>query len=110
FLFTEDAPRHAGPLQPAAAETGEVGETVYYQRLNVCDLESGKVRPVSPADLYVYEYDWSPDGKQCVVSAAHGSGDNNWYLAQLYALTLPSGQIKPILNPGMQIAVPRWSP
>jgi dipeptidyl aminopeptidase/acylaminoacyl peptidase len=110
FLFTENALRDAGPLQPRTVETGEVGETVYYQRLAVCDAESGKVRPVSPPDLYVYEFDWAPDGKQCVLSAAHGSGDNNWYLAQLYALTVASGEVRPILNPGMQIAVPRWSP
>lgn len=110
FLFTENAPRDAGPLQPTTVETGEVGETVYYQRLAVCDVESGKVRPVSPPDLYVYEYDWSPDGKQCVLLAAHGSGDNNWYLAQLYVLAMASGAIKPLLDPGMQIAVPRWSP
>jgi len=109
-LFTENAPRDAGPLQPATIETGEVGETTYYQRLALCDPEAGKVRQVSPADLYVYEYDWSPDGKQCALCAAHGSGDNNWYLAKLYVLTLASEEIKLLLDPRMQIAVPRWSP
>jgi dipeptidyl aminopeptidase/acylaminoacyl peptidase len=110
FLFTENAPRDVGPLQPTTVETGEVGETIYYQRLAICDVEAGKVRQVSPPNLYVYEYDWSPDGKHCVLSAAHGSGDNHWYLAQLYVLTLASGAIEPVLDPGMQIAVPRWSP
>jgi dipeptidyl aminopeptidase/acylaminoacyl peptidase len=110
FFFTENAIREAGPVQAAATETGEVGETVQYQRLTTLDVETGKVQQVSPADLYVYEYDWSPDSKQCVLSAAHGSGDNNWYLAQLYVLTLASGKLQSILRPTMQIAVPRWSP
>lgn len=110
LLFTENAARNAGPLQPATIETGEVGETTHYQRLALCDPESGKVSQVSPADLYVYEYDWSPDGRRCVVCAAHGSGDNNWYLAKLYLLTPASQEIKLLVDPGMQIAVPRWSP
>jgi dipeptidyl aminopeptidase/acylaminoacyl peptidase len=110
FLFTENALRAAGPVQPAVVETGEVGETVQYQRLTTLDLQTGQARQVSPADLYVYEYDWSPDGKHCVLSAAHGSGDNNWYVARLHVLTLDSGKTRSILKPAMQIAVPRWSP
>jgi dipeptidyl aminopeptidase/acylaminoacyl peptidase len=110
FLFTDNPPRGIGPTQPGAVETGEIGETVYYQRLHLVDPESGKVRAVSPPDLYVYEYDWSPDGKQCVLIGAHGSGDNNWYIAQLYVLTLATGECRSILKPAMQIAVPRWSP
>jgi dipeptidyl aminopeptidase/acylaminoacyl peptidase len=110
FLFTDNPPRGIGPTQPGAALTGEIGETVYYQRLHVVEPASGKVQAVSPPDLYVYEYDWSPDGKQCVLIAAHGSGDNNWYIAQLYVLTLATGECRSILKPAMQIAVPRWSP
>jgi dipeptidyl aminopeptidase/acylaminoacyl peptidase len=110
FLFTENALREAGPVQPALVETGEVGQTVQYQRLSTLDLQTGKVRQVSPADLYVYEYDWSPDSKHCVLSAAHGSGDDNWYLAQLHVLSLASGKTRLLLKPDRQIAVPRWSP
>jgi dipeptidyl aminopeptidase/acylaminoacyl peptidase len=110
FLFIEDAPREAGPVQPSLVETGEIGQTIYYQRLSTFDLQTGSVRQASPADLYVYEYDWAPDSQRCVLSAAHGSGDNNWYVAQLHVLTLGSGKCEPILKPAVQIAVPRWSP
>jgi len=109
-LFTENAPRAAGPLQPAAREVGVIDEHVYEQRLSTIDLDSGRVQPVSPADLYVYEYDWSPDGKSFAAIAAHGSGDNNWYIARLYTLSLAAGEMKEVLKPSMQIAVPRWSP
>src|SRR5262249_36914697 len=64
FLFTENALRDAGPVQTALVETGEIGQTVQYQRLSSVDLPTGKVRQGSPVDLYVYEYDWSPDGKR----------------------------------------------
>src|SRR5262245_47338828 len=78
ILFTENAPRAAGPLQPATPETGVIEDHIFEQRLTLVDVASGRVRPLSPADLYVYEYDWSPDGQAFVATAAHGSGDNNW--------------------------------
>jgi dipeptidyl aminopeptidase/acylaminoacyl peptidase len=110
FLFTDNPPRPIGPVQPGAVETGEIDGSTYYQRLNVVDLASGRAQAVSPPDLYVYEFDWSPDGRHCVLSAAHGSGDNHWYVAQLYVLTAATGRCSSILKPAMQIAVPRWSP
>jgi dipeptidyl aminopeptidase/acylaminoacyl peptidase len=110
FLFVDNPPRPIGPVQPGAVETGEIGASTYYQRLTILDVASGNVRPVSPPDLYVYEFDWAPDGRRCVLSAAHGSGDNHWYVAQLFALTPATGACTSILKPAMQIAVPRWSP
>jgi len=109
FLFTENAPR-ANPLMPMAPETGVIAAKVYEQRLTVVDIASGKVRQLSPPDMYVYEYDWSPDGKNFAVIAAHGAGDANWYVAQLYTLAAQGGELRPIYKPRLQIAAPRWSP
>jgi dipeptidyl aminopeptidase/acylaminoacyl peptidase len=110
FLFTENATRQAGPVQPATPALGVIGENLDEQRLAVVDLESGKTRLLSPADLYVYEYDWSPDSKSMAAIAAHGSGDNNWYIARLYTMAVPSGKMTELWKPGFQIARPRWSP
>jgi dipeptidyl aminopeptidase/acylaminoacyl peptidase len=110
FLFTENASRAAGPLQPGAQAAGVVEEDVDEQRLWVLDAASGKGRALSPPDLYVYEYDWSPDGKTFALIAAQGNGDNNWYIARLYTLAADSGKMTSLLKPRMQVAVPRWSP
>ena len=110
ILFTEDAPRMPGPLEPVAAETGVISQRIYNQRINLIDSASGKVRQVSPADLYVYEYDWSPDGKTFVATAAPGPGDDNWYIAQIYTIAIDSGKTTSILKTPMQIANPVWSP
>jgi dipeptidyl aminopeptidase/acylaminoacyl peptidase len=109
FLFTENAPR-ANPLMPMAEETGVIADKVYEQRLAVVEVASSKVRELSPPDMYVYEYDWSPDGKSFAVIAAHGAGDANWYVAQLCTLRAEGGTLQPIYKPKLQIAVPRWSP
>jgi dipeptidyl aminopeptidase/acylaminoacyl peptidase len=110
FLFTENAPRAAGPLMPMTPETGVIENKVYEQRLTTVDVKSGQVRQVSPADMYVYEYDWSPDSKSFALTAAHGAGDANWYVAQLYTLSAEGGAMKLVYKPPLQIAVPRWSP
>jgi dipeptidyl aminopeptidase/acylaminoacyl peptidase len=110
FLFTENAPRVAGPLMPMVPETGVIDAKIYEQRLTLVDLASGKVQQISPANMYVYQYDWSPDGKNFAAIAAHGAGDSNWYVAQLYTLNAEGAQLKSIYKPSLQIAVPRWSP
>ena len=110
LLFTENAPRAAGPLMPMTPETGVVDTKAYEQRLTTVDPASGNVRQLSPPDMYVYEYDWSPDNQRFAVTAAHGAGDDNWYIAQLYTIAADGGAMKPIYRPPLQMAIPRWSP
>ena len=110
ILFTDDALRAAGPLQAMTPETGVVESKIYEQRLTLVDVASGDVRPLSPADMYVYEYDWSPDSKSFAIIAAHGAGDPNWWLAQLYTLGFADEKLTPVYQPHWQMAKPRWSP
>jgi dipeptidyl aminopeptidase/acylaminoacyl peptidase len=109
-LFTENATRAAGPLVAETPQTGEIKEAVTEQRLTVVDVASRSLHQISPADMYVYEYDWSPDGKRFVATAAHGNGDNNWYVAELYTLDTAGADMKSIYKPPLQIASPAWSP
>ena len=112
LLFTQNAERAAGPLVAEKAQTGVIKEAVTEQRLSLVDVATGKLRQISPADMYVYEYDWSPDGKRFVTTAAHGNGDNNWYIAQIYTISAAGGEMKSIYKPPVdsQIAVPAWAP
>jgi dipeptidyl aminopeptidase/acylaminoacyl peptidase len=110
FLFIQNAPRAAGPLQPMTPPSGEIQSQIFEQRLAVADVASGDVHSVSPKDLYVYEYCWSPDGKAWAATAAHGAGDANWWVARLYTIDSASGEARAILKPPMQIAAPAWSP
>ncbi|HEX8984255.1 MAG TPA: prolyl oligopeptidase family serine peptidase, partial [Bryobacteraceae bacterium] len=110
LLFTENAPRAAGPMAPSTPESGVVGARIYNQRIAVVNLDTGAVNQVSPADLYVHEYDWSPDGKTFAATAGPGPGDNNWYISKLYTFDAASGKAAAILKPPLQIAAPCWSP
>src|SRR5262249_37069702 len=110
LLFIENAPRASGPVAPGTPEVGVIEEKIYEQRLTLVDPDSGRARQLTTGDLYVHEYDWSPDGRNFAAVVSHGEGDNNWYIAELYRIPAESGDPKSILKPGMQIAEPRWSP
>ncbi len=109
-LYTEHANRGLGPLAAAAHETGEIEEAVFEQRLALVDLASGRIDPVSAADLYVYEYSWAPSGDHVAIVAARGDGDNNWWRASLYRQDLRGGPMKLLYKPTLQIASPAYAP
>jgi len=107
LLMIEGIPRIAGPLQPMTPLAGVIDDKVYEQRLATIDLASSTLTQVTPADIYIYEYDWTPDGLGWVATAAHGAGDANWYIAKLYAISSQSGAMREIYTPKWQIAEPR---
>lgn len=110
FLYTENLPRAAGPLDPVPPDSGVKAEHIYEQRLALLDITTGKVKQLSPVDMYVYEYDWAPNGKRLAAIAAPGSGDNNWWIARLYTLPAEGGPLLEIYKPALQIEHPRFSP
>jgi dipeptidyl aminopeptidase/acylaminoacyl peptidase len=112
LLFVDHASRAPTPM---AAENKAVGviddlQTSDLQTLSVVAVDTGLTRKITPAGLYVFEYDWSPDGRQFAFTAAPPPGDDNWYIAQLYTQSVAGGAPVPVYKPHWQIALPRWSP
>jgi dipeptidyl aminopeptidase/acylaminoacyl peptidase len=144
FLYVEGATRPPDALAAETPPSGVIGEDhVEIQRVAV--VPAGTSQPAvpsfaTPANLHVFEFEWSPDSKSLAYVAADPPGENNWWVAKLYtqtvaaaAITKPAGAPGPshlgtwdttdptptaILSPtqisgplhGLQIAVPRWSP
>jgi dipeptidyl aminopeptidase/acylaminoacyl peptidase len=109
FLYIEGA-GGGGPLTAAPVTTGVIDTAIHNQRIAVLDVASRELRQVSPANLHIYDYDWSPDDKTFVTTAAPGPGDNNWWIAQIYTIDIAKGNAASIYKPSLQVAVPRWSP
>lgn len=110
FLFVEGSTQETGALTAYKPDSGVVEETIEEQRIAIADLKTGKVRLISPADLFVYDYDWSPDGRTFAAEAAKGSGTNNYWVAELFRIDAGSGETRSIWKPSLQIACPRFSP
>src|SRR2546429_6360075 len=109
FLCIEGA-GGGGPLMAAPVTTGVIDTAIHNQRIALFDTVTGQLHLVSPANLHIYDYDWSPDDKTFVTTGAPGPGDNNWWIAQIYAIDIAKGNATSIYKPSLQVAVPRWSP
>jgi dipeptidyl aminopeptidase/acylaminoacyl peptidase len=110
MLWIEGLTRIPGPTEATMPDSGVVSSQIFEQRLAIVNPANGNVRAISPAPMYVYEFDWSPDSKSLAYLAAPGAGDDNWYVAELYAIDAASGAVKHVLKPPMQAANIRWSP
>jgi len=114
LLVTLGAAKESGATQAGVRQVGEIGETNDEQRIAVFavtgSVAAKDVAPVSPADRYVYEYDWTPDGNGFVATSAIGNGDDNWWVATLDAIDATSGAVRQIAAPKTQIDFPRVSP
>lgn len=121
FLYVPGASRPAGALAAMKAPSGVIGEDgIEVQRIALATLatrEPAEPRLVTPENLHIYEFDWSPDSRALAYSAAEPPGENNWWIARLYTQPL-SGAPHLLLAPahvagplhGLQVALPRWSP
>jgi dipeptidyl aminopeptidase/acylaminoacyl peptidase len=121
FLYVPGATRRASAVAAAKPPAGEIGVTgVEVQRVTSVDVASGALRELTPANLYAYEFDWSPDGSRIAYTAALPPGDNNWWIAKLYVQPAQAeAKARVLADPtstdsgslrSLQIALPRWSP
>jgi hypothetical protein len=75
-----------------------------------CQPAVASCASLSPADTYVYEYNWTPDGRGFVATSAQGNGDSNWWVAKLSYIDAASGALRVIASPAMQLNLPSVSP
>jgi len=110
ILYIADAHREAGALAPGARNVGVIGTVVDEQRLATIDARSGALHLLTPPDVYVYEYGWSPDSGQIAATYATGNGNNNWWIAHLARVDVATGAMHDVLAPNFQMNDPQWSP
>ena len=110
LLATPGARKAAGATQAGVPQVGEIGAASDEQRLAVAPSSGSELRFVSPADTYVYEYGWAPDGRSLVATAAKGDGDDNWWVSRLVAYTTESAPERVLAAPKLQMNYPRVSP
>jgi dipeptidyl aminopeptidase/acylaminoacyl peptidase len=105
-LATPQAHKQVGRTEAGAPSVGLIGGEVDEQRIAV--VEGGALRFASPPNLYVYEYDFLPNGG-FVGTAAEGDGDSQWWVAKLYAFD--AGGARVLFAPGRreQLASPTVS-
>jgi dipeptidyl aminopeptidase/acylaminoacyl peptidase len=110
LLATVSAKKHTGALEAGAPQTGDIGTASDEQRIATVPAQGGELTFASPADTFVYEYDWTPDSRGFVGIAAKGDGDANWWIAELDAFDRAGLGTRLIAHFDLQMAVPRVAP
>jgi dipeptidyl aminopeptidase/acylaminoacyl peptidase len=118
FLYVMGDVHPVSAVSATKAPVGVIGETgVERQRIALLAASGGEARQITPASIFIYEYDWSPRGDRLAYIGAPPPGRDNWWVAKLYTQTI-GGEPQVTLDPasvsgplhGLQIALPRWSP
>ena len=108
LLATVGAHKMTGAIEAGAAQVGEIGESNDEQRIAVLPAKGGALKLVSPADTYVYEFDWAPRQgsssrpRKAMATTIGGSRRSD--------SSSESGAMRNIAAPMMQIELPRVSP
>ena len=63
LLVTQGAHKKAGAVEAGAALVGEIGASEDEQRIAIVAASGGELKLVSPADTYIYEFDWAPTAR-----------------------------------------------
>ena len=89
---------------------GVIDDKVYEQRLTTIDLSTNTLIQITPADVYIYEYDWTPDGQGWVQPPPMAPAMRIGMSQSSIASTRESGEMREIYAPKWQIAEPHISP
>ena len=100
FLYVEGATRPSGSLAAETPPSGVIGEDhVEIQRVALVPADASHPTvpiTVTPPNLHIFEFDWSPDSQSLAYIAADPPGENNWWVAKLYTqLVAPAVIAKP---------------
>lgn len=110
LLVIENASRRGGATEAMTPPSGDVEMQVEEQRIAIVDVMTRALQFATPANMFVYDFDWAPTSLSLVAEATFGSGENNYWIAQLFRFERGDINGRAIYKPALQIAWPRWSP
>jgi dipeptidyl aminopeptidase/acylaminoacyl peptidase len=87
-----------------------VGEDRRLVHLHLAEVESGKTRRLTSGAFSLFAFGWSPDGATIAFSRGPGPTLDDQYRADLYTVTVTSGEMRPlVVRPGLE-NLPAYSP
>ncbi|MGH9414310.1 MAG: prolyl oligopeptidase family serine peptidase, partial [Terriglobales bacterium] len=120
FLYVHGATRLARATASSNPRVGVIGgNDVRPERVAALTIATGALQTLTPASLYVYEFNFSPHGNRITFTAAPPPGDDNWWTAKLYTQSdQPGANPHALVDPAavtgslhdMQMQQPTFSP
>ena len=79
-------------------------------RLWTVHIESDMPMPVTPANLTVWEYAWSPDSRSFALYYSMKPDDNGWYTGQVGLVPAHGGAVQQLTHLTQQVSGLTWRP
>ncbi|HKV86180.1 MAG TPA: S9 family peptidase [Ktedonobacterales bacterium] len=86
-----------------------VNEPDLHQRLWTVSRDGDTPQTVTPANVTIWRYAWSPDSRSFAVYFSTGPNETDWYRGQLGMLPASGGAIRQIAELSRQAAALAWS-
>ena len=81
-----------------------------HQRLWTVRIDSDTPEPITPDGQSIWQYAWSPDGKEFAVYYANGPDETDWYRGQIGLVAAHGGAIRQLTQLTRQACALTWSP
>ncbi|MGI9058153.1 MAG: prolyl oligopeptidase family serine peptidase [Ktedonobacteraceae bacterium] len=81
-----------------------------HQRLWTVRVDSDTPEPITPDGQTIWQYAWSPDGKEFAVYYAIGPDETDWYRGQIGLVSARGGAIHQLTQLTRQACALTWSP
>ena len=81
-----------------------------HRRLWTVRVDNDTPEPVTPDGQSIWQYAWSPDGKQFAVYFTTGSDETDWYRGQIGTVPACGGVIRQVTQLTRQACAMAWSP
>jgi len=81
-----------------------------HRRLWTVRINSDIPEPVTPGGQSIWQYAWSPDGKQFALFFAYDPGQTDWFRGQIGVVMAHGGSIRQLGELSRQASALTWSP
>lgn len=81
-----------------------------YRRLWIVRPDQAIPEPVTPNNVTVWEYTWSPDSQQLALYYSHGPDETDWYHSEVGVISRDGGAVRQLTNLTWQARGLAWSP
>ena len=81
-----------------------------HTRLWSVPLAGGQPEPVTPANLTVWDFAWSPDGASFALYFGEGPDETDWYRGQVGVVAAGGGAVRQLTQLTRQASGLAWSP
>ena len=80
-----------------------------YVRAWTIQIDNSTLKPVSPENMQIWEFDWHPDGQQMAAVVSDVPYEWAWYTNRLVVFSLQESA-RDLWSARRQVALPGWSP